>query len=163
MKSGKNNLVGCHIAAARKQAGLSQEELAARLHVTRQTISNYESMRSQPDIQMLVQLADCLQAPVENLIYGEGAVRCSASPAGLSVVCRNLGIAVYLIGILYEIHQGSGVQKVGDSSLAYAFTWGDALPIWAAALIFGTLLLALGTILTQLRLLEEQSKENLKN
>ena len=73
MRSGKNNLVGQHIAAARKRAGLTQEELAARLHVARQTVSNYESMRSQPGIQMLVQLADCLQVPVETLIYGEGA------------------------------------------------------------------------------------------
>lgn len=56
MRQKKDGGVGRHIAVARRQAGLTQEELASRLHVTRQTISNYESMRSQPDIQMLVQL-----------------------------------------------------------------------------------------------------------
>ena len=38
----KSNTVGISISAARKAAGLSQEALASRLHVTRQTISNWD-------------------------------------------------------------------------------------------------------------------------
>lgn len=162
MQSGKSNLVGRQIAAARKRAGLTQEELAARLHVTRQTISNYESMRSQPDIQTLVQLADVFQVPVETLIYG-GAARRSGSTAGLAAFCRGLGIAVYLVGAAYGVHQGSGIQKVGESGVAYAFFLEEALPIWAAALIFGTILLALGAILSRLGRTEESDGEEPRN
>ena len=39
----KSNTVGIRISAARKAAGLSQEALASRLHVTRQTISKWET------------------------------------------------------------------------------------------------------------------------
>lgn len=163
MRSGKNNLVGQHIAAARKRAGLTQEELAARLHVARQTVSNYESMRSQPDIKMLVQLADCLQVPVETLIYGEGAARRSGSTAGLAAFCRVLGIAVYLAGAVYGLRQGSGIQKVGESGVAYAFLLSEAAPIWAAALIFGTILLALGVILFRFGQSEEPGGEEPQN
>ena len=150
----KNSGVGLHIAAARKRAGLTQEELAERLHVTRQTISNYEGMRSQPDIQMLAQLAKCLQVPVEELIYGRGGSQyCSRAYIGMSGFCRNLGIIVYVLGVLYGIRLGSGAQKVGESGVSYAFTLWDALPVWIGALLLGTVLLALGRIL---RLLEQQ-------
>ena len=145
-KSG--SVVGRYIAAARKQAGLTQEELADRLHVTRQTISNYESMRSQPDIQMLVQLADCLQVPVEELIYGRGTKRPTRDFWGLATCCRNLGIAVYIVGVLWGIQLGSGAVSVGENQVSYGFSLWEAIPIWAAALILGTILLALGSLLT---------------
>ena len=145
----RGSVVGRHIAAARKQAGLTQEELADRLHVTRQTISNYESMRSQPDIQMLVQLADCLQVPVEELIYGRGTRRPAREFGGLATCCRNLGIAVYVVGGLWGIRLGSGAVSVGENQVAYGFSVWEAIPIWAAALIHGTILLALGSLLIQ--------------
>ena len=103
MERKSSSVIGRHIAAARKQAGLTQEELADRLHVTRQTISNYESMRSQPDIQMLVQLADCLQVPVEELIYGREAKRPARPFGALATCCRNLQNAVYVEGALWGI------------------------------------------------------------
>lgn len=43
MFSRKFNIVGACISRERKKAGLSQEALAEKLHVTRQTISNWES------------------------------------------------------------------------------------------------------------------------
>ena len=53
----KSNTVGISISAARKAAGLSQEALASRLHVTRQTISNWDVGKSMPDIDSLKLLA----------------------------------------------------------------------------------------------------------
>ena len=121
----KNSGVGLHIAAARKRAGLTQEELAERLHVTRQTISNYESMRSQPDIQMLAQLAKCLQVPVEELIYGRGGSQyCSRAYIGMSGFCRNLGIIVYVLGVLYGIRLGSGAKGRGERSVLCLYALG---------------------------------------
>ena len=45
----------------RKAKGLSQEELAARLHVVRQTVSKWEKGRSVPDADLLVRLAEELE------------------------------------------------------------------------------------------------------
>lgn len=46
-----------NIRALRTAKGLTQEELAAALHVTRQTVSNYENGRSRPDIDMVLRIA----------------------------------------------------------------------------------------------------------
>ena len=46
-----------NLKALRKAKGLSQEELAARLHVVRQTVSKWEKGRSVPDADLLIRLA----------------------------------------------------------------------------------------------------------
>ena len=150
MQQKKGGDVGRHIAAARQRAGLTQEELAGRLHVTRQTISNYESLRSQPDIQMLVQLSECLPGPVEELIYGPGSQQSPRAFDGLAVFCRLLGIGTYGISAFLGLRSGSGVQKVGENGVAFAFSLWEALPVWAGGLLIGTILLALSGILFRL-------------
>lgn len=62
--------VGKHIRKIRKEKNLTQDELAERLHCTRQTISNYETGKSEPDIALLVELADVLEVEIGDLIYG---------------------------------------------------------------------------------------------
>ena len=47
-----------NLKALRKAKGLSQEELAARLHVVRQTVSKWDKGRSVPDAELLVRLAE---------------------------------------------------------------------------------------------------------
>lgn len=71
MFSRKSNTVGMCIARERKKTGLSQAALAAQLHVIRQTISNWESGRSMPDLESLKLLAEALNVPIEQLIYGD--------------------------------------------------------------------------------------------
>ena len=60
-----------NIQAFRKAKGLSQEELAARLHVVRQTISKWEKGRSVPDAGMLIHLAEALDTTVSALLGEE--------------------------------------------------------------------------------------------
>ena len=52
----------------RKKAGLSQEELAIRIHVTRQTISKWENALSVPDAHLLIRLAETFEVPVGELL-----------------------------------------------------------------------------------------------
>lgn len=59
-----------NIRTLRKQQGLKQEELAEKLFVTRQTVSNYENGRTMPDLDMLVKLAEVFATDVNTLIYG---------------------------------------------------------------------------------------------
>ena len=51
------NTVGKNIVKLRKEQGMSQEQLAQKIHVTRQAVSNWETGRSQPDLDMLEALA----------------------------------------------------------------------------------------------------------
>ena len=56
------------IKLLRKKKGLSQEELAAQLHVVRQTISKWERGYSIPDAEMLTRLACALDVSVDELL-----------------------------------------------------------------------------------------------
>ena len=66
----KNTQVGARIAALRKARGLTQEQLAERLHVTRQAVSSWETANSYPDVEMLAALSEALEVSIEELIYG---------------------------------------------------------------------------------------------
>lgn len=57
----------------RKAKGLSQEELAAKLNVVRQTVSKWETGLSVPDAELLVALSEVLETPV-GVLLGETAV-----------------------------------------------------------------------------------------
>ena len=59
-----------NIKKLRKSKGLSQEELAIKLNVVRQTVSKWENGLSVPDSSMLVALADELDTPV-GVLLGE--------------------------------------------------------------------------------------------
>lgn len=63
--------IGKHISKFRKEKGMTQDQLAERLHVTRQAVSNWENGKTQPDVETLEQLSESLGVPVEMLIYGK--------------------------------------------------------------------------------------------
>ena len=56
------------LQALRLRHGLSQEELAARLNLARQTIGKWEAGRSTPDLPHLITLSDLFSVPVDQLI-----------------------------------------------------------------------------------------------
>lgn len=62
-----------NIKRIRKSKGLSQEELAIKLNVVRQTVSKWENGLSVPDSSMLIMLADELDVTVNELL-GEPVV-----------------------------------------------------------------------------------------
>ena len=57
-----------NIKAIRKSKGLSQEELAIKLNVVRQTISKWEQGLSVPDADMLISISEVLETPVSTLL-----------------------------------------------------------------------------------------------
>lgn len=63
--------LGQQIKKYRMHANLSQEELAERIFVTRQSISNWENDKTYPDINSLVLLSEIFQVSLEVLIKGD--------------------------------------------------------------------------------------------
>ena len=57
-----------NIKTIRKSKGLSQEELAIKLNVVRQTISKWEQGLSVPDSEMLISISEALETPVSTLL-----------------------------------------------------------------------------------------------
>jgi transcriptional regulator with XRE-family HTH domain len=54
----------------RIRRNMKQEELAQRMHVSRQTVSGWETGRRQPDLETLKKLAEVLEVDIHELIYG---------------------------------------------------------------------------------------------
>ena len=62
-----------NIKAVRKSKGLSQQELAVKLNVVRQTVSKWEQGLSVPDSDMLISISEVLETPVSTLL-GENVI-----------------------------------------------------------------------------------------
>ena len=62
--------IGKNIRDLRTKQNMTQDELAEKLFVTRQTVSNYETGRSRPDVEMLTNIAEALNTDPNTLLYG---------------------------------------------------------------------------------------------
>ncbi|MBR5792757.1 MAG: helix-turn-helix transcriptional regulator [Ruminiclostridium sp.] len=62
--------IGSNIKKLRTGQSLTQDQLAERLYVTRQTVSNWERGASQPDLEQLEAIAAALGVEVMELLYG---------------------------------------------------------------------------------------------
>ena len=69
-----------NIRALRKAKGLSQEDLAVRLNVVRQTVSKWEQGLSVPDADLLIALSETLGTPV-SVLLGESVTEPAAEPS----------------------------------------------------------------------------------
>lgn len=69
----KTNQVALSIKTLRKEKGLTQDQLAEALHVTRQAVSNWENGKTEPDIETLSQLAEFFEVDIEKIIYNKAA------------------------------------------------------------------------------------------
>ena len=67
------------LAELRKAKGLSQEELAERLNVSRQAVSKWERAESSPDTDNLIELAKIYGLTVDELIYGNQTAKADAN------------------------------------------------------------------------------------
>lgn len=78
-----------NIQGLRKSKGLSQEELALKLNVVRQTVSKWERGLSVPDAEMLVALGEVLGTPVSTLL---GETVSASEPDGLQALSEKLEV-----------------------------------------------------------------------
>ena len=60
------------LQSLRKKQGLTQEALGEQLHVTRQTVSNWETGKNYPDLELLVSLSDLFDVSLDILLKGDG-------------------------------------------------------------------------------------------
>lgn len=63
--------LGTHIKQNRQLKGISQEDLAQTIFVSRQTVSNWETGKTYPDVQSLLLLSNLFDVSVDSLIKGD--------------------------------------------------------------------------------------------
>ena len=91
-------MLGSRIKELRKEFGLSQVELALRMEVTKQTISNWENENIQPSIDMLVGLANVFNVTTDYLLGLDDVPR-------LSIEGLPLSFAAHLAQIIEDFRQ----------------------------------------------------------
>ena len=63
--------VGKRMREERERLGLSQEDLAQQIFVSRQTVSNWETGKTYPDVQSLLLLSGLFEVSVDSLVKGD--------------------------------------------------------------------------------------------
>ena len=122
--------LGKQIKVYRQEAHLSQEELANRVYVSRQTISNWENDKSYPDVNSLVLLSEIFQISLDKLIKGDIEVM-------KDVIQKEEIDKMNRYGKIYTILLIATVVSAGPLSMwlgRWAFIpWGI---IWASSMYF---------------------------
>lgn len=63
-------MLGARIAALRREAGMSQAQLAAMLQISPSAMGMYEQGRREPSVQILVRMAEVLEVSTDYLLTG---------------------------------------------------------------------------------------------
>ncbi len=82
-----------NIKTIRKSKGLSQEDLAIKLNVVRQTISKCEQGLSVPDAELLIILSEVLETPISTLLRENIS---ESKVDDLKIISEKIGIIVIL-------------------------------------------------------------------
>ena len=96
------------IREIRKENHLTQEEMAARLHVTRQAISNWENGKNLPDIEMLMEISRTFQVSLDRLIFGGE---------------ETMGAILVIAGVLLFLIKGASVEYVDEAGILHENFW----------------------------------------
>ena len=147
-----------NLKCLRRQRGLTQEELAARLHVTRQAVSNWERNRNLPELEILLSAAELLGVGVDELLYGPRPAEGAAAPANRrrrTVTAGALWAVWAALWLAYQLWALPALEAMYDkydySAAGWLLLWPAlnlllGMAVWAGAgcaalLLLGVLLL----------------------
>ena len=88
--------VGRNIAELRRRCNMTQMELADKMGISFQAVSNWERGNSMPDISKLPELAEVFDVTIDYLVTGE-----PCSPKDLKGICTMIKRGVRKVGTAY--------------------------------------------------------------
>ena len=123
-------MIGENIAILRRAAGLSQEALAEKLGVSRQTVAKWESGESVPDVLRCDTLAELFDTTLEDLLHGNDAEKPKA-PKGRyifgTVTIGDKGQIVIPVKArrLFHLEPGDSLVVLADENTGLALVKAD--------------------------------------
>lgn len=96
-----------NIKKMRNEKNLTQEELAQKINVTRQAVSNWENSKTQPDLETLTAIASALEIDFEMLLYGkkyvkdDGKTENTKKLSGIKIVLSVVGTVFIAVGLVF--------------------------------------------------------------
>ena len=138
----------------RKQKGLTQEELAQALFVSRTAISKWESGRGYPNIDSLKAIAKFYAVTIDELLSGEEVLTIAEADQKQTqghlrdLVCGMLDVSVatFLFLPFFGQTMGGAIQEVSLLSLSEIAPWLKAVYLVA---VFSTVLVGIATLALQ--------------
>ncbi|WP_417753791.1 helix-turn-helix transcriptional regulator [Slackia sp.] len=121
------------IKKRRTDMGLSQEELAERIYVSRQTISNWETDKTYPDIQSLLMLSVLFDTTIDVLVKGDLEMMEKTVASADAKKMRTLGIGMYALLVLMIPFALVGIALWGALGVLLG------LVPWAASMVVGVM------------------------
>lgn len=122
------------IKKRRIDMGLSQEELADRIYVSRQTISNWETDKTYPDIQSLLLLSVLFDTTIDVLVKGDLEMMEKTVASADAKKMRILGIGMFVLLVLMIPLALAGVAAWGPFGILLG------LAPWAASMVVAVML-----------------------
>ena len=120
--------LGARIKEHRTRCGISQEDLARRVYVARQTVSNWETDKTYPDVQSLLLLAETFGTSIDELVKGDlhamketidrDARRLNR--LGMAMVTLIVIGAAAFVALSWALPQPSGLGRLSVGELAGA-------------------------------------------
>ncbi|WP_455191827.1 helix-turn-helix domain-containing protein [Gemmiger sp.] len=124
------------LIALRRKAGWSQEELAERLNVSRQSVSKWESAQSMPDIDKIVQLSSLFSVTTDYLLKDgrdDPQPAAAATPSPLPRI-KALTAAYWLVVVAIFLWYTFGPNGNGQPQYSW-FIWAIAGVVYAACVV----------------------------
>lgn len=127
--------VGKNIKQLRLMKNMTQDELAEKLFVTRQTVSNYETGKSRPDIEMLTKIAEVLDTDPNTVLYGiperinrERRLLRACLPIGILIAaCLGFSylnrLGMWLASSRLDIRLRIFCRLFGETTISFLFAW----------------------------------------
>lgn len=136
----------------RKKADLSQDALAEKLCVSRQTVSSWERGKSYPDLDMLVQIGDALHTTPNELLYPPPEDKRRREEEALigRGWFHRIGIAVFACGFVLGVSNGAQPYAPTPGAVSWHFVFSDGLRYWIPAFLIGMIFIGLQRILSLL-------------
>lgn len=143
-----------NIYALRRKNGMSQEQLAERIGVSRQAISKWEGGLSTPELDKLRALSECFQVTIDELTNGPSPIATventeaeSARPTGRTGenktgigLCLLGAVCLILFGVLM-VTQPSALQQMNESSVITLNGTGILILLSVLSMVIGIILI----------------------
>lgn len=126
--------IGSKLRAARQRCGLTQEQVGEAVHVSRQTISNWETGKSLPDVLSVISLSDLYQVSLDELLKGDEKMLRHIDESTNTVKSRQrLGMLVQTLSflVIWAVCVGVfwlGGGEAGAMGYSLIYLWG-VLPV----------------------------------
>ncbi|VDG18058.1 helix-turn-helix domain-containing protein [Lactiplantibacillus mudanjiangensis] len=115
--------LGAHLKHLRQAKKLTQNDLASQLHVSRQTISSWETDRNQPDLTTIQQLANFYQVSLDTLVADRPADKMMTTKPQRAIV------------VIWALLAVLTIERITQMSTFSGYHWVDFLWCWLIGLL----------------------------